>query len=533
MADVFLLYRPDPFGVGGSRYVRATAGSVDFIPAEEVGNIEDEIITYDVATLIDDLRRSGAQLPPRMIDMSEAIRLLTGLSRADGGEPKWNFWRRIRSAFAIESDWLAVRAMHESRADGPEAPNEFALFSAFARAADRLWSSLKIELIDSNESQRFFEIEIPTARIFHARQFRGISIDASVVDTCLKTASDEKYEAYREVADQLGISPTGLSYWNVSRHLPLADSNVLHEVVKGYALRDQLKISADVSKFARAFTNLMDASRDVDILTRLTNTLGRTFPTYHSFGTISSRILVSDPYLQELRRRHRKVFSADEGYQLTYFDYSQFEPGIMASLANDDELIKMYNDGDIYQAFSTALYGSANHRDQCKKIFLAFSYGMNERGIAKLLAGDDASPADRLAIERKVTAFFRRFERLEEFKSGLELLLLKDGRISTPLGNHRRRSSSGSALNSRERRWATSQRVQGTASLIFKTALIDLASAFGPDSILLPMHDAVLMQFRTDKDTNDNIGNVKQIMGSAFAKWCPGVSARITHGPFS
>jgi DNA polymerase I-like protein with 3'-5' exonuclease and polymerase domains len=205
----------------------------------------------------------------------------------------------------------------------------------------------------------------------------------------------------------------------------------------------------------------------------------------------------------------------------------------MASLANDDELIKMYNDGDIYKALSTALYGNANHRDQCKKIFLAFSYGMSERGIAKLLAGEDASLADQLAIEDKVTAFFRRFERLEEFKSGLELLLLKDGRISTPLGNHRRRSSSGSTLNSRERRWATSQRVQGTASLIFKTALLDLASAFGPNSILLPMHDAVLMQFGIDRDTNDNIGNVKQIMSDAFAKWCPGVKARITHGPFS
>jgi hypothetical protein len=37
-------------------------------------------------------------IPAAMIDMSEAIRLATGLSRADGGEPKWNFWRRIRGS---------------------------------------------------------------------------------------------------------------------------------------------------------------------------------------------------------------------------------------------------------------------------------------------------------------------------------------------------------------------------------------------------------------------------------------------------
>ncbi|MET4279829.1 MULTISPECIES: DNA polymerase [unclassified Bradyrhizobium] len=531
MGDVFLLYRPDPFGIGGSRYVRASAEGVDYIQAEHVGDIQDEIVTYEVATLIDDLRRNGAQLPPKIIDMSEAIRLLTGLSRADGGEPKWNFWRRIRTAFENESDWLAIRAMHESR-EGPEPANEFALFSAFASATARLWSLLKVELERANESERFFQVEIPTARIFHARQFRGVSIDASEVDASLRSASNEKYDAYRAVADQLGISPTGLSYWNVSRHLPLAESNVLQEVVKGYALRDQLRISADVSKFAKAFTNLMDASRDVDILTRLTNTHGRTFPTFHSFGTISSRISVSDPYLQELRRRHRRVFSADQGHYLVYFDYSQFEPGIMASLANDDELINMYNDGDIYLAFSKALYGNADHRDQCKKIFLAFSYGMSERGIAKLLAGDDASAADRQAIEHKVTSFFSRFKRLDEFKLALELRLLKDGFISTPMGNERRRSSSGSALSSRERRWATSQRVQGTASLIFKTALISLASTFGPDAIVLPMHDAVLMQFKIDEDSNVNLSKVKEIMAAAFAKWCPAVHARITHGPF-
>jgi hypothetical protein len=37
----------------------------------------------------------------------------------------------------------------------------------------------------------------------------------------------------------------------------------------------------------------------------------------------------------------------------------------------------------------------------------------------------------------------------------------------------------------------------------------------------------------TEIESDDSIGTVKQIMGSAFAKWCPGVSARITHGPFS
>ena len=464
--------------------------------------------------------------------MSEAIRLATGLSRADGGEPKWNFWRRIRSNFESDSDWVAARAMHESRSEEHEAHNELALFNALRKACSRLWSSLKVELLEKNESDRFFRVEVPSAQVFYSRQLHGIAIDANAVGKCLRRASREKYEAYRNVADQLGISPTGLSYWNVSRHLPLPESGNLDEVVRGYTLRDQLKISANASKFAKAFTELMDASRDVDILTRLTNTEGRTFPTYHSFGTISSRVLLSDPYLQELRRKCRQVIAADEGYRLVYFDYSQFEPGIMASLSNDVDLIKMYNEGDIYSALSSALFGNAIHRDQCKKSFLAFSYGMNAPGIAKLLAGDDSNLQARMDIERRVAAFFERFGRLGEFKEELEVRLLRDGRISTPLGNGRIRKNSGS-LKPRERRWAVSQRIQGTASLIFKTAIIELAASFGPNLILLPMHDAVLMQFQNGCDLNVCIERVKMIMSDAFAKWCPSVNARISHGGFA
>jgi hypothetical protein len=118
--------------------------------------------------------------------MSEAIRLATGLSRADGGEPKWNFWRRIRSNFESDSDWVAARAMHESRSEEHEAHNELALFNALRKACSRLWSSLKVELLEKNESDRFFRVEVPSAQVFYSRQLHGIAIDANAVGKCLR-----------------------------------------------------------------------------------------------------------------------------------------------------------------------------------------------------------------------------------------------------------------------------------------------------------------------------------------------------------
>ncbi len=530
MVDQFLVYFPDPFGVGGSRYAIGNATELKMVSASEVAAIAYPLITYEVSTLIDDLRRNGAGIPSKLIDMSEAIRLVTGLSKSDGGQPKWNFWRKIRKSFDKDETWSRLYSIHESRAAIADIADEISLLTALCDACIRLWSLLQSELIKKKEHERFFTIEVPSARIFNYRQLRGIAVDEELVANCLEVAAKEKYVAYRDVAERLGISPTGLNYWNVSRHLLQTESAHLADTVTGYALRDQLKMSIDVSAFAKIFTEFMDASRDVDVLTRLSNTGGRTFPTFHPLGTISSRILVSDPYLQELRRKFRKVISADIGQQLVYFDYSQFEPGIMASLSNDPELIGIYNEGDVYSSLSRALFGDTAHRDLCKKIFLAFSYGMNASGISKLLVGD-ANSDTRPEIERKVAAFFERFAKLTEFKNARESELSTNGFVSTSLGNHRTRKKTDVALSARELRWATSQSIQGTASLIFKTALIKISEVFGPDQILLPMHDAVLMQF-PENNLDASISNVTGLMISAFEQWCPKVNARITSGPF-
>jgi DNA polymerase-1 len=85
---------------------------------------------------------------------------------------------------------------------------------------------------------------------------------------------------------------------------------------------------------------------------------------------------------------------------------------------------------------------------------------------------------------------------------------------------------------SKERRWSVSQVIQGTASLIFKKAIINLAAKFGPASILLPMHDAVLMQFPDGEGAQGMVTEARDVMVSAFSLYCPGLSPRVTTGSF-
>ena len=77
------------------------------------------------------------------------------------------------------------------------------------------------------------------------------------------------------------------------------------------------------------------------------------------------------------------------------------------------------------------------------------------------------------------------------------------------------------------------QPVQATASLIFKEALIALANRFGNDSILLPMHDAVLMQFAAGEGFEGKCSEAEVLMLNAFHARCPGIAPRVTAGSFA
>jgi len=156
---------------------------------------------------------------------------------------------------------------------------------------------------------------------------------------------------------------------------------------------------------------------------------------------------------------------------------------------------------------------------------------MSVDNIAKLLSGGEFSLERLVRYRDTVATFFGAFPGLEKYKRSTEEELERSGSIASLMGNRRVRSSAG-PLTPKERRWALSQRIQGTASLIFKRALLGLAERFGKESIVLPMHDAVLMQY--DEPQHLAAANeASEIMAAAFQEWCPNVKPRISLGEFA
>lgn len=522
----FLVYLPDLFGLGRSEFfVRDGQGQGGYVNPHSLKNVDSTVVTIEAQQLIADLRNWDAQPPPNLIDIAEALKLWRGKARDAGGAKASDPWRLLKQV-ARDQDAAttisAFRQMFEAQGEWPDNQADRAtIFEILGMTLQAAWAKVYDGLEVSEELERFDEVETPVAQVFYNRQRLGIRVDLDKIGESIAVADREKYTAYNKIAESVQISPSGLHFRNVGHVLQRTDAAHLYPFIDAPNFEEYIRLAAANSSFAQQLVTLVRSSRDLRALARLRgDPAGLAHPEFRIMGTVTGRILVANPSLQQLRRQHRNVIAAAEGMRLAYLDFAQFEPGILASLSGDRDFIERYNTGDIYTELALALFDDVGRRDVAKRMFLAFSYGMTPDRIIALVGGEDST--DRLAAFER---FISCFPGLLEFRGACEASLHKDGYIGTLMGNRRYRTGGGK-LTHEERRWAVSQAVQGTASLIFKEAILGVAQKLGPETILLPMHDAILVQLPQSSYDGD-VQSIQQIMLSSLTSRCPEISGRV------
>ena len=170
------------------------------------------------------------------------------------------------------------------------------------------------------------------------------------------------------------------------------------------------------------------------------------------------------------------------------------------------------------------------HRDSAKILFLAFCYGMGKKQMARLATEVSGDKIEK--TQKVLNNFFGKYKSLSNWKSQLMNELLNEGRIGTRLGNYRYRKHRRKTLSSEEQRWVLSQRVQGTASLILKRVILNIDRTFPEIDILLPMHDALLLQLPSKKYKSLK-SKVEQIFIKEFKNECPTIKPRLSFDEFA
>jgi DNA polymerase I-like protein with 3'-5' exonuclease and polymerase domains len=226
---------------------------------------------------------------------------------------------------------------------------------------------------------------------------------------------------------------------------------------------------------------------------------GRVHTNFKAHGAETGRFASSEPNLQnipssgEYGKLIRNLFVAPPGHKLVVADYSQIEPRVIASLANDPVLVENYRTGgDIYTTIGDTM---GVDRKAGKVLVLAISYGVGPDKIASSIGCSLTEAKDLLA------RFEQEFVSIARYK-GEVIRYAKNKKpipyVETLFGRRRYIPdllSKEMSLVSRAERQAFNTMIQGSAADIMKLAIIRAHSCFldEPDiNVILTVHDELV-----------------------------------------
>lgn len=413
---------------------------------------------------------------PTIVDIESFVKQFWQKSKPLETQKKWNFFK-----FLKENEYLSKEFRIQ------ESIEAYLTFIVdFIEDATNKRSS--------EEVSRFENIEIPINAIIYQRQRKGINIDETIYPDLIQKTEEELYE----VKNQLQLGFNIYTPDDISTQIKVLEDEGME--IKG-SLLTLFKSRQNSSEVCKLLYQMIRAENDLRALLYLTSKKGgkaRTFPNYHGFGSISSRITLREPALQSLRKKTRKIIKPDDNFEFIYVDYSQFEAGILASLSQDDKLMKLY-DTDIYEDVNLKVWDGKKDRDEAKILFYKYMYGMELRLTSESM-------------------YFKTFTNLTKFKKLVEEGIESTSKVGSSNGNYR-------VLAIEDKTIALSHRIQSEASLIFKEALFKVSKEISEADFILPMHDAALYQVNIAKHDKTKIEEkIKKAFQDVFASKCPGIN---------
>jgi DNA polymerase-1 len=403
--------------------------------------------------------------------------------------------------------------------------------AAAEAAAVALLAPVMEEQVDKHRLRELLEtVELPLASVLARMEARGVRLDAGYLEamgadvrermTALRaTVYEEAGEEFNLnsppqlraiLYEKLGLSPGK----RTPKGQLSTDASVLEKLRDQHPIVDALLQWRELDKlnstYLEALPRLVDP-RDGRIHTSFNQTVAAT-------GRLSS----SNPNLQnipvrsDLGRQIRRAFvPGEDGQVLLVADYSQIELRILAHLSGDDGLRAAFASGtDIHTATAARVFDLPEDqvdpglRSRAKMVNYGLAYGMNAWGLAQRL---DIAPDEAQEI---MDAYFAAFPTIREYLDRQVDRATVEGFTETLLGRRRyipELTASNPRVRDLGRRQALNAPIQGSASDVFKVAMIEVDRALRDREglacrMLLTVHDELV--FEVDRDAVEDAAEV-------------------------
>ncbi len=360
------------------------------------------------------------------------------------------------------------------------------------------------------------QIEWPVIPVLARMEHAGIELDTDYLnrfaDEINDMVSDYEQLIYGYADEEFNIaSPSQLAVVLFEK-LSLPTTNI-KKGKTGYSTAaselDKLRGTHDIIDVITQYREVAKLKNTyVDTLPLQVDKKSRIHTTFNLTIAQTGRLSSTDPNLQniptrtDLGRRIRTAFVAGKGNKLVSADYSQFELRLAAVLAEDTELIDMFNRGaDIHTTTAAMIYERSpedvtkQQRRAAKVINFGILYGMSPHGL---------SVATGMTREQ-ATTFIDKYKAVRkplfDYMDRVKVQAKKDGYVATMFGRRRPMPdihSSNFMVRQAAERAAINVPIQGTEADLVKLAMVKVDEVIKEkckDCVqLLQIHDSILLE---------------------------------------
>ncbi len=391
-------------------------------------------------------------------------------------------------------------------------------------------------LKERNDSGLFHDIEMKLIPVLAEMELNGIAVDLPLLHELSKEVARDIENVSKKIWKEAGEE------FNIASNNQLRD--ILFEkmklpiqgVKKGKTGFSTAASELDKLRGLHPVIEMIEEHRElsklqntyIDVLPTLVNKkTGRIHTSFNQAVAATGRLSSSDPNLQnipirtELGKRIRDAFIAEDGYVLLSADYSQIELRIVASLAEDEKMIEIFNAGkDIHAATAAAINGvplekvTKEMRYGAKEVNFGVLYGMGAYGLSSR-TGISQGEAQEF-----IKKYFEQFAGVKKYVDQTIKFAREEGYVETLFG--RRRSipelkADNFQLRAAGERMAVNMPIQGTAADLMKMAMIAVHEKLKAKSyklkasMILQVHDELVLEVK--KGLEDEVGSlVKEAM---------------------
>ncbi len=392
----------------------------------------------------------------------------------------------------------------------------------------------------------FYDIEMPLIEVLASMERFGVKLDVGLLEELSERAEKEilqlEKDIYKLAGEEFNIGSPKQLQEILFEKLALTSgkrnktglstaAGVLEQLVGEHPIIEKILSYRELTKLQSTYLQALPAL--VNVRT------GRVHTSYNQTVAATGRLSSTDPNLQNIPIRGqgigseiRKAFVAEKGFKLVSVDYSQMELRIVAHLAQDENMMEVFQKNeDIHTNTASAVFDvlpgevTDDMRRDAKTINFGILYGLSSFGLASRIGA-----VSRTDAKEFIDKYFEEYLGVQEWIENIKAEVNEKGYIRHELGRIRKFpeiKSSQFFVRAAAERAAINFPIQGLQADILKIAMLNIHKEIkGKEDrikMLMQVHDELVFEVKED-EVERWIKRIKPLMERAYELSVPVVA---------